>query len=147
MYAVQDQVLSDAPTLWSSTSPLCASWGLGVWGFTRGALITHRYTIAPPCCRTSQHRRSFITLSVSLWNDLVDPVFDGVELSGFKSRSNAFLLAYSCSLLFCLQLFSLSLFLYRLVVGAGVFGLIVCQSPSPGLALPMCFNNNNNNVI
>ena len=28
-----------------------------------------------------------------LWNDLVDPVFDGVELAGFKSRSNAFLLA------------------------------------------------------
>ena len=27
------------------------------------------------------------------WNDLVDPVFDGVGLAGFKSRSNAFLLA------------------------------------------------------
>ena len=34
-----------------------------------------------------------IHLSVSLWNDLVDPVFDGVGLAGFKSRSNAFLLA------------------------------------------------------
>ena len=32
---------------------------------------------------------------VSLWNDLVDPVFDGVGLAGFKSRSNAFLLALS----------------------------------------------------
>ena len=30
---------------------------------------------------------------VSLWNDLVDPVLDGVGLAGFKSRSNAFLLA------------------------------------------------------
>ena len=60
---------------------------------TRGALIAHRYTYAPPRCRTSQFRRTFIPLSVSLWNDLVDPVFDGVGLAGFKSRSNAFLLA------------------------------------------------------
>ena len=60
---------------------------------TRGALIAHRYTFAPPRCRTSQYRRTFISLSVSHWNDLVDPVFDGVGLAGFKSRSNAFLLA------------------------------------------------------
>ena len=84
---------------------------------TRGDLIAHRYTYAPPRCRTSQYRTTFISLSVSLWNDLVDPVFDGVGLAGFKSRSNAFLFFPSCSLLFCLQLFSLSLlFLYRLVV-------------------------------
>ena len=60
---------------------------------TRGALIAHQYTFAPPSCRTSQYHRTFIPLSVSLWNDLVDPVFDGVGLAGFKSRSNAFLLA------------------------------------------------------
>ena len=60
---------------------------------THVALIAHRYTFAPPRCRTSQYRRTFIALSVSLWNDLVDPVFDGVGLAGFKSRSNAFLLA------------------------------------------------------
>ena len=63
-----------------------------VW-VTRGALIAHRYTYAPPRCRTSQYHGTFITLSVSLWNDLVDPVFDGVGLAGFKNRSNAFLLA------------------------------------------------------
>ena len=60
---------------------------------TRGALIAHRYTYAPPRCRTSQYLITIIPLSVSLWNDLVDPVFDGVGLAGFKSRSNAFLLA------------------------------------------------------
>ena len=60
---------------------------------TRGALIAHRYTVAPPRCRTSQDRRTFIPLSESLWNDLVDPVFNGVGLLGFKSRSIAFLLA------------------------------------------------------
>ena len=60
---------------------------------TRGALIAHRFTFAPPRCRTSQYHRTFIPLSVFLWNVLVDPVFDGVGLAGFKSRSNAFLLA------------------------------------------------------
>ena len=60
---------------------------------TRGAVIAHRYTYAPNRCRTSQYRRTFIPLSVSRWNDPSDPVFDGVGLAGFKSRSNAFLLA------------------------------------------------------
>ena len=59
---------------------------------TRGTLMAHRNTYAPPRCRTSQYRRTFIPLSVSLWNDLVDPVFDGVGLAGFKSRSIVFLL-------------------------------------------------------
>ena len=45
---------------------------------TRGAVIAHRFTYSPPRCRTSQHRRTFIPLSVSLWNDLSDSVFDGV---------------------------------------------------------------------
>ena len=60
---------------------------------TRGALVAHRYTDAPPCCRTSQYSRAFIPFSVSLWNELADPVFDGVGLAGFKSRANASLLA------------------------------------------------------
>ena len=75
--------------------PLCGDLPVPyvpVW-VTRGALIAHRYTYAPPRCRTSQYRRTFIPLSVSLWNDLVDPIFDGVGLAGFKSWSNAFLLA------------------------------------------------------
>ena len=36
-----------------------------VW-VTRGALVTHRYTYAPPRCRTSQYSRTFIPFSVSL---------------------------------------------------------------------------------
>ena len=40
---------------------------------TRGALVTHQYTYAPPRCRTSQYSRTFIHLSVSLWNDLLTP--------------------------------------------------------------------------
>ena len=60
---------------------------------TGGAAIAHRFTYAPPRCSTSQYRWTFIPLSVSLWNDLSDPVFEGVGVAGFKSRANAFLLA------------------------------------------------------
>ena len=60
---------------------------------TCGALVVHRHSFAPPRCRTSQYRRTFVPLSVSLWNDLSDPLFDGVGLAGFKNRVNAFLLA------------------------------------------------------
>ena len=60
---------------------------------TRGALFVHRHSFAPPRCRTSQYRRTFVPFSVSLWNDLSDPAFDGVGLAGFKRRANAFLLA------------------------------------------------------
>ena len=60
---------------------------------TRGALVAHRYTYAPPRCRTLQYNRAFIPFSVSLWNYLANPVFDGVGLADFKSRANASLLA------------------------------------------------------
>ena len=60
---------------------------------TCGAVIAHQYTYAPPHCRTSQYHRTFVPFSVSLWIDLSDPVSNGVELAGFKSRANAFLLA------------------------------------------------------
>ena len=61
---------------------------------TRGSVIAHQYTnYAPPRCRTSQYSRTFIPLSVSLWKDLSDPVFDGVSVFDFKSRANGFLLA------------------------------------------------------
>ena len=52
---------------------------------TRGAFVAHRHSFAPPRCRTSQYRRSFVPLSVSLWNALSDPVFNGLGLAGFKS--------------------------------------------------------------
>ena len=73
---------------------------------TRGALVAHRYTYAPPSYRTSQYRRTFVPLSVSLWNGLADPVIDGAGLAGFKSRDNAFILPEAAlSLLYSLQQF------------------------------------------
>ena len=92
LYAVQDQVKPDAPSLWCSTCLLCA--GSGYMRRCLSVTVTvYRYTYAPPRCRTSQYRRNFISLSVSLWSDLGDPVFDRVGLAGLKSKANAFLLA------------------------------------------------------
>ena len=47
---------------------------------TRGALVAHKHSFAPSPSKTSQYRRTFVELSVFLWNDLYDPssVFDGV---------------------------------------------------------------------
>ena len=49
-------------------------------------------------------------LSVSLWNDLSDPVFDGVELAWVKRKANAFFIILSCSFPFYLPLFLFSSF-------------------------------------
>ena len=45
---------------------------------TRGALIAHRYTYEAPAAVPRSTAGLLFPLSVSLWNDLVDPVFDGV---------------------------------------------------------------------
>ena len=94
---------------------------------TRGSLVAHRYTYAPLRCRTSQCHRTVVPFSVSLYNDLADPVFDGVGLVGFKSSANAFF--YWPKLLYPysnLLLFSLSIISVYWYCGAGVFGLIGC---------------------
>ena len=41
----------------------------------------------------SAEPRTFIPLSVSMWNDFADPIFDGVGLAGFNSMANFFLFA------------------------------------------------------
>ena len=87
---------------------------------TRCSLIAQRYTYAPIRCRTSQYRRTFIPLSVSLWNGLSDTVFDGVGLASFKSRANACLLAYLLAHCLSPAVFPFSSFiLYVGVVGLG----------------------------
>ena len=114
---------------------------------TLGALVGHRYTYAPPCCGASRCRRTFISLSVSLWNDLADPVFDGVELAGFKSMVNVFFIGLSCSIpTIVFYHFSLSLLSVYIgwYCGAGVFGLIGCISLSLSLA-PLLIKMMNDN--
>ena len=86
---------------------------------TRGALVAHRYTYEPPRCRTSQYCRTFVPFSVSLWNGLDGPVFDGVEIAGFKSRPMPFYWP-NCSLLLCLLLFFPFSFLFICVGTVGL---------------------------
>ena len=112
---------------------------------TRRALVAHRHSFAPPRCRTSQYHRSFVPLSVSLWNDLSDPVFDGVRLAGFKSRVNAFSCWHDLLFLFCLLLFYLFLPSIGWLCGVGVFVLTECPHSLPALHRGLQNNNNNNN--
>ena len=69
-------------------------------------------------------------LSVSLWKDLSDPMFDGVGLMGFKIRANAFLLEYFFSF-FCLLL----IFLFLLSMGwlCGTLKVTLCLMGTVGL--------------
>ena len=96
---------------------------------TRSALVAHRHTYVPPRCRTTQYRRTFIPFSVSLWNDLADPVFDGVGLR--VSRAGPMLFYWPKQL--NPYYFSLSFLSdYRLVLWG-------CLSLSLSLALPIFF--------
>ena len=55
---------------------------------TRGALVA----LIGNCLSLLSVLQDLFALSVSLWNNLYDPVFV-VGLAGFKSRANVFLLA------------------------------------------------------
>ena len=95
---------------------------------------------------------TFIPLSVFLWHDIADHVFDGVEM--VVLRAGALLLYWPTPLVPFLSstVFHCLLFLpVGWYCGAGVFGLIGCQSLSPGLAMATFLitirvsNNRNNN--
>ena len=93
---------------------------------THGSLVAHRHSFVPAHCRTSQYRRSFVLLSVSLWNSLSDPVFDGVGL--LVSRAEPMLSCWQDLLfLFCHLLFYLLLPSRGWLCGVSVFGLIECS--------------------
>ena len=105
---------------------------------TRGALVAHRYTYAAPCCRTSLYNWTFIPLSGSLWNDLANPVFNGVGLAGFK--------LLSCSVPTIVYYFSLSLLsVYRFMLwgwGRRTERVYITHSQH---CMPTFLNNNNYN--
>ena len=127
--------------------------GAGMPLHTLNSVYRYRYTIGIlmrllPGCRTSQLSRTMIPFSVSLGNDLADPVFDGVGLASFKSVSIYVLIGLSCWLPFCLLQFSLSrLSFYGLVLCGLGFGQIGCKSHSPSFALPTFFISNSNESL
>ena len=95
---------------------------------TRVTVAAYRFTYALPRCRTSQHPSTFIPLSVSLWNDFTDPVFDMVW-DWWVSIAGPMLFNRP-KLLYPFLSSTIILFLYFLSIGRGcedvVFGLIVC---------------------
>ena len=85
-------------------------------GVTRDALIAHRYTYAPPAAEPLSTAGLLFpsqSLSGMIWLTPYSMVWDWrVSRAGLMPFCRP-----SCSLLFCLQLFSLSLlFLYKFVV-------------------------------
>ena len=75
---------------------------------TRGALIglTSVYLCVSILAAEPRSTAVIFSLLLSQWNDLDDPIFDGVGLAGFKSRANAYLLAQASRSLFVLVLWS-----------------------------------------
>ena len=110
---------------------------------TRCAVIVHRFTYAPPRCRTSHYRLTFISLSVSLWNDLSDSMWD------WRVSREGLMPFYwpICLLTFCLLLFSLYLLsFYGLVLwGWDLRTDRVLIALSQPCIANLFFNNNNNN--
>ena len=99
-------------------------------------ISTLMHRLAQACCRTSQCSNTFISLPVSLWNNLANPVFNGV---GWVSRAGPwFFIGLSCSIPTSLLLFSLTLLSIGWYCGAGVFGLIGRTSFSLNLAQLHC---------
>ena len=69
-------------------------------------------------------------ISVSLWNDLSDPVFDGVGLASFKSRDQGFPVGLICFFF----LFPIFHFFPSVgLCGSEVFGLIEYSPSLPTL--------------
>ena len=79
---------------------------------------------------------------MSLWNDVSDPVFDGVGQAGFKIRANAFLLA-SSALSFLSPTILSSPSYHGLVVWGWGLWIDRVFSLSPSLAQRTPNNNNN----
>ena len=76
---------------------------------TRGVVIAHRYTYAPPRCRTSQYGRTFIPLPVYLCNDLTVTQYSMVWDFRVSRAMTMNFYWPSWSLHFCPLLFSRSL--------------------------------------
>ena len=96
----------------------------------------YRYTYVPPGCRTLQYRMRFIPLSVSLWK--------------WQALRAGLMLHYWAELPVPFGIYCFPFLLFLPVgwyCGAGVFGLIGCQSLSPGLVFLSFFNSNRNSNV
>ena len=113
---------------------------------TRGALVAHRHTYAPPRCVPFSTAGLLFLYRCPSGTILLSP-YKRFGTDGFQEHGQSFFIALSCSIptiVFCsfAFLFFLSI---GWCCGTVVFGLIGCISLSLSLALPTVFNNNNNN--
>ena len=108
---------------------------------TRGALDAYRHSFAPPRCRTSQYRRTFLP-----YRCLFGTILETLCLMVWDWRVSRVEPMLSCRhdllFLWCLLLFYFFLPSMGWLYGVGVFGLIVF-SLSPCLAQRTPNNNNN----
>ena len=115
---------------------------------TRGAVIAHRNTNALRRSRASQYRKTFIFLSVSMWNDIgaLYP-YSKCWTRRFQEQGQCLFIGLAARSLFCLLSLSISfLSFYELVLwGWGLRSDRVLIALSPTLSLSAFFNNNNNN--
>ena len=108
----------------------------------RGAVITHRYTYAPPRCKTSQHRRTFNPCQYFCGTILVTPYSKGWDWRVSRAGPMPFHWP-SCLLTFCLLLFSISLLsFYGLVLWGWGLRTEVLITLSKSYTRTF-FNNNN----
>ena len=77
-------------------------------------------------------------LSVSLWNDLADPVFDGVGQAGSKSRANAFFLVFAARSSFVFYCYSIFLLSFYGLVGIAGQGSSDCSGVNRSLPALHC---------
>ena len=103
----------------------------------RGALVVHRYTYAPPRCRTSQYHRTFVLFSSRCPSGMILLTPCSMVWGWRVSRAGPMLFYWP--------------YLPYPYCCLGVFGLLGCitvyHSLSSSLALPTSFNNNNNKFI
>ena len=111
---------------------------------TRGGLVEHLYTYAPPRCRTSQYCMTFILVSVER---SCCPCIRWRETGGFQEQGQYFFICLSCSIPFCPTVF---LFLFFLDIGwycgAWVFRLYQCKDPRPTIPTSITPTNQNHSL-
>ena len=120
---------------------------------TRGALVAHLVTYAPHHYRTSQYRRTFIPLSVSLWNDV--PTLYSMVRDWCVFRAGPMFFHWPEAMLrqqLQLLIFYCFLFLSSPSVvwhsAAGDFGLIGCKYVYPSLnCIAVLFEKNNFSAV
>ena len=96
MYALQDQGNPLHPLYGAHHAPYLPV------RVTHGGLIAHRYTYlcASYSCRTSHYRRTFIPLSVSLWNDLNDSLIRWCGTGRFQEQGQCLFIGLAARSLF-----------------------------------------------